>query len=404
MTNSSTMEPRLLILGGSILQIPAILEARALGIPTAVLDYDPHCRGRYLADRFFLASTNNPEAVLACARSFQATGIMTLCTDWPMRSVAYASEALNLCSISYEAACVSTNKLDMIRALEKAGLSHPWYVLVNGRTPALEMVRDLPLPCIIKPVDSSGSRGVVLIRSQEQWPQALAYSATFARTGEVLIEEFMEGPEVSVEILILSGEPHVLAITDKTTTGYPHFVETCHVQPSSLAPADQEAIRTLAKASCRALNLTTGAAHVEIILTKEGPKLVEVGPRMGGDFIATHLVPLSTGINMTELTIREALGEHPVLPESVPRAACIRYIHRGPGRYKRVQNLGEVQTLPGVLDVHINLPENHLIGELKSSHDRLGHIIVQAETAAQAWAWAQSADESLQIIMEHETL
>lgn len=392
---------RLLILGGSYLQVPAVVEAKALGLVTAVLDHDPNALGRRLADTFYLESTIDEEAVLRSAREFKAQGIMTLGTDWPMRSVAYACERLGLPAISYDTACRSTNKLDMIRRLAQCSVAHPDYLYFDSTTQSPDQIESLiPLPCIIKPVDSSGSRGVILLRDPAELTSALAYSAAQAKHGQVIIEEYMEGPEVSVEVVIIEGVPHVLTITDKVTTGYPHFVETQHTQPSRLPDAQQKAITQLAVDSCRALELTHGAAHVEIIVTTRGPKIVEVGPRMGGDFIATHLVPLSTGINMTRLVIQDAMGCTPQLPPRRDAGACIRYVDRGQGIFLGADNLEEIQAMPGIVQAGIFLPSGTAVTDLHSSSDRLGYIIARGDTAEEADIRAQAANDKLIIRME----
>ena len=393
---------RLLILGGSYLQIPAILEARSLGITTAVLDYNPDCPGRDLADHFYLESTVDNQAVLECAVDFATDGIMTLGTDWPMRSVAYAAEALDLCSISFSSACRSTNKLEMIQRFHETGVAHPDFIFFDAATQTAEdLAGRIPYPCIIKPVDSSGSRGVVLLREPQFLKESLAYSANYSKSGQLIIEEFMVGPEVSVEVLIRDGEPQILTITDKVTTGFPHFVETMHTQPSRLSRADQMAINELARRACKELELKTGSAHVEIIVTADGPKIVEVGPRMGGDFISTHLVPLSTGINMTQLVLLASLGCSPSLPPRQPAGSCIRYVNRGPGRFLQAVNLDSVRTMPGVVDADLFIKPGCEVKDLHSSLDRLGYIITQGRTAREAEDLAIRADQALIIEMEH---
>ena len=392
---------RLLILGGSYLQVPAVLEAKALGLVTAVLDYNPACQARPLADRFYLESTFDKEAVLRCAQDFKADGIITLGTDWPMRSLAYACETLNLPAISYKTACRSTNKLDMIQELEKKGVAHPDYLYFDSlKQSPREIKPHIFLPCIIKPVDGSGSRGVILLRDLNDFEFALNYSVTHSKNGQVVIEEYMEGPEVSVEVIILGGIPHVLTITDKVTTGYPHFVETRHTQPSRLTPSQQAAIVKLTKDACLALELNHGAAHVEIIHTKTGPKIVEVGPRMGGDFIATHLVSLSTGVNMTQLLILAAMGQTPKLPRILSSGACIDYLNRGQGTFLGVDNLDAVEEMPGIVQAGFFLDPGTTVNDLHSSTDRLGYIIARGDSANQAEQNALAANQSLIIRME----
>lgn len=140
---------------------------------------------------------------------------------------------------------------------------------------------------------------------------AYSYSHSFSRNGDLVVEEYMIGPEVSVETLTVNGECNVIQITDKITTGAPHFVEMGHTQPSQLPENTKQKVAQLAKLANRAIGIINGPSHTEIIVTNEGPKIVELGARLGGDCITMHLVPLSTGVDMVECCIKIALGETP---------------------------------------------------------------------------------------------
>ena len=399
--NSDKTNKKLMILGGSYLQVPAILEAKSMGLETAVVDYNPNCPGRILSDKFYPESTYDEEAVLKCAQDFKPDGIITLCTDWPMRSVAYVAEKLNLKSISYDSAVKSTNKHRMRNVLSAAKLGHAKYIHFNKAKHTVEELRKvLIFPCILKPVDSSGSRGVVLLRDPLKLDEAVDYSCSYSKFGEIIIEEFMEGPEVSVEIIILDGTPKVITITDKVTSGFPYFVETMHTEPSQLPTYYQEKIKELAIDSCNALGLSTGAAHVEIIYTTSGPKIVEVGPRMGGDFITTHLVPLSTGINMTNLLINEALGLEPKLPEVKSAAACIKYVQQQEGTFLGAENIDEIRKMENVIEAQMIAVPGKPMHHLKSSVDRIGYIITHGETVPLAIMYNDNAHHKLKIKVE----
>ena len=302
---------KLLIIGASILQLPAIKRAKELGYYVAVLDFNPNAVGIEFADEYFNASTIDIDAVVEVARKFRPDGIMTLATDMPMRSIARATSALGLPGISFDTAVKSTDKAHMIRAFKECRVEHPWFFEVAKSEELDDVKPRLLYPCIIKPTDNAGSRGVKLVESEAELASAYEYASASSRSGAVIIEEYMKGNEVSVEVITVDGIPHVLAVTDKITTGAPHFVEMGHTQPSRLASSDVEKIKDLACRAVKAVGINMGPAHVEIMLTKDGPKMVELGARMGGDCITTHLVPLSTGIDMIGATISLAVGEAP---------------------------------------------------------------------------------------------
>ena len=375
---------KLLIIGASILQLPAIKKAKEMGYYVGVIDFDPNAIGIPFADEYFNVSTIDIEGVVKTAEDFKPQGIMTLATDMPMRSIAAACEKLGLSGISFETAVKSTDKGEMIKAFEECGVEHPWYHIISSVAELDSKIDKITYPCISKPTDNSGSRGVMLIHNEQELREAVNYSSSNGRSGSVIVEEYMQGPEVSVEIITIDGEPNVLQVTDKLTTGAPHFVEMGHSQPSRLDEKDLSKIRDLACRAVRAVGIENGPAHVEIILTKEGPKMVELGARMGGDCITTHLVPLSTGIDMIEATIKIACGEKPDIEPKFKKGSAIRFIDAPIGTITAINGIEEAEKVDGVKEVSLTKHIGDKVGEIGSSTDRVGFVIAQSNTADEA--------------------
>lgn len=389
---------RLLIIGASVLQVPAIRKAKEMGLYVAVADYNPNAVGIPLADEYYNVSTIDEEGVYQAAKEFKADGIMTLATDMPMRSLAYACEKLGLVGLVYDSAVKATDKGEMIKTFEAAKVEHPWYQIIPGGTkPTLGTFM---FPLITKPTDNSGSRGVMLVHNEDELAEALSYSSENGRRGDVIMEEYMQGPEVSVEVMVSHGVPHVLQITDKLTTGAPHFVEMGHSQPSRLPEEAQDAIRNLASRAALSVGIQNGPAHVEIILTKNGPKMVELGARMGGDCITTHLVPLSTGIDMVGNTIKIALGEEPDLKQKLWKGSAIRYFNVPNGVIREISGVKEAEKLNGVREITFVKRVGDTIGDIGSSTDRVGFVIAQAETAEEAVRICERVCDVINIIVE----
>jgi biotin carboxylase len=388
---------RMFIIGASILQLPAIKKAKEMGFYVGVADYNPQAIGIPYADEYFNVSTIDEKGIYEAAKSFSADGIMTIATDMPMRSVAYACEKLGLNGISYDTAVKVTDKGEMIKAFKANGVAHPWYHIIE--TPAdLNTIAELvTFPCITKPIDSSGSRGVMLVSDQNQLREAVNYSSKKALKGTVIIEEFMYGQEVSVEVMVLNGKPHVLQVTDKLTTGAPYFVEMGHSQPSQLADDKLSAIATLASQAVLAVGIQNGPAHVEIILTKHGPKMVELGARLGGDCITTHLVPLSTGIDMVKATIQVALGETPDISPRFSKGAAIRYFNVQPGYIHTITGIEDAQSIEGVQEITLVKRVGDRVDNIHSSVDRVGFVISQGDDAQNAVAICQEALRKIRI-------
>ena len=370
---------RLLIIGASILQLPGIKRAKELGYYVAVADYDPNAVGIPYADEYYNVSTIDEEGVYKAAKDFGADGIMTLATDMPMRSVSYACKKLGLTGISYDTAVKATDKGEMIKAFEKAGVEHPWYYIIEDATKPLP--EGITYPCITKPTDNAGSRGVMLVNSRKELEAALAYSAENGRSGSVIVEEYMVGSEVSVEVIVWQGTPHVLQITDKLTTGAPHFVEMGHSQPSRLPAEDQEKIRDLACRAVKAVGIDNGPAHVEIMLTKDGPKMVELGARMGGGCITTHLVPLSTGIDMVRATIDICLGQEPDIAPRFEKGSAISFFRTDCGVITEILGVEEARQLAGIQEISFTKQVGDTAVEWSSGADRVGYVIAQEKDA-----------------------
>ena len=391
---------RLMIVGASVLQLPAILKAKEMGLYVGVADYNPQAVGIQYADEFFNASTMDEEAVFSAAIKFNPDGIMTLATDMPMRGVAKVSEKLGLHSISYETAIKATDKYEMIKAFKAHDVASPWFYTVDSLEELKAHESQLSYPCIMKPTDNAGSHGVVLAHGFEDLLQSYDYSRASARHGKVIIEEYLQGDEVSVEVMVVNGKVNILQITDKLTTGAPHFVEMGHSQPSRHPVETQQAIKELAIQACKAVGIDQGPAHVEMMVTKRGPVMIELGARMGGDNITTALVPLSTGIDMVKATIDVALGNQPDIKPCLPCGSAIRYIAAPEGIIKSIDGIDEAKKVQGVRDVIMTKVVGEPSTAIQCSNDRIGSVISQAETAEIAVRACEEALAKIKIIVE----
>lgn len=392
---------KIMILGASILQLPAIEKAIELGLEVIAVDMNPEAVGFKVPGVVEeVISTIDTPAILEAAKRHRINGIMTLATDMPMQSVSVVSHEMGLVGISEETALKATNKAFMRDALKEAGVPVPMYFRVKGKDSfkdAVEKVKAAGYKCIVKPADNSGSRGVDLLRGDADLNSVYDYTVQFSRGGEILVEEFMEGPEVSVETLAVDGDVHVIQITDKLTTGAPYFVEMGHSQPSQLSEEIKERIREVAIAANQAIGIKNGPSHTEIKVTRDGPKIVELGARLGGDCIATHLVPLSTGVDMVEGSIRIALGEKPVLECSQHKGSAIRYLQSQVGTIENISGLEEARSIHGVKQVFVVHGRGEYAGKIKSSTDRIGFVIAQAEDVTAAIQIAENSIRKIKI-------
>ncbi|WP_270512531.1 ATP-grasp domain-containing protein [Holdemanella biformis] len=375
------MNKKLMILGASILQLPAIEKAKEMGLDVVVVDMNPDAVGFNVPGiEKEIISTIDIQAVISAAKSHKIDGIMTLATDMPMRTVAAVAKEMNLIGIDEETALKATNKAEMRKALQLNNVPIPKFYVVSNKEEYKEVVKQFNVPFIVKPADSSGSRGIFEVKdihNEDLIIEAYEYCHPYSRVGDVVVEEYMEGPEVSVETLTVNGECHVIQITDKLTTGAPHYVEMGHSQPTMLSKEISEQISKVAKAANKAIGIKNGPSHTEIIVTKEGPKIVELGARLGGDNITTHLVPLSTGVNMVECCIKIALGEIPDIKKKWNKGSAIRYFEQHAGVIDSIEGVDKAEEIDGVQQISIVHGVGEEVTEINSSGERMGFVIAQ---------------------------
>lgn len=398
------MSKKIMILGASILQLPAILEAREMGLDTVVVDMNPEAVGFNVEGiKKEIISTIDVSAIVEAAKRHQIDGIMTLATDMPMRSVAAVAKEMNLVGIDEDTALKATNKAEMRTALQASGVPIPKFFKVANKEEYLDAVKQFDVPFIVKPTDSSGSRGifeVIDITDQRLINEAYDYCRPFSRVGDVVVEEFMSGPEVSVETLSIDGECHVIQITDKLTTGAPYYVEMGHSQPTRHNKEIANRIAEVARMANKAIGIKNGPSHTEVIVTNEGPKIVELGARLGGDNIATHLVPLSTGVNMVGCCIKIALGEKPDIEPKWNKGSAIRYFHQHAGVVRSIEGIEAAEKIMGVQQISIVHGVGEEVTEINCSGARMGFVISQNDDAENAIAECMNALEKIKIVIE----
>lgn len=401
---STTMKrrKRIMILGASILQLPAILKAREMGHETFTVDKDTNAVGCKYADECLGISTNDIHNVFKAAKQLKIDGIMTLASDMPMRTVAYVSDKLGLTGISNETAIKVTDKVRMRDALLNAGVPIPDYYEIKDLETFIRKSKSFQNKFILKPTDSSGSRGICLIenhRDKIHLKNVFDYCMSYSKRRALIMEEYMEGPEVSVEALTYNGVSDILAITDKVTTGKPRFVEIGHSQPSTLLGEVKFDVENITQKAILAVGINSGPSHTEIIITKEGPRVIELGARMGGDNIATHLVPLSTGVDMVGACINIALGQPPDLYEKVNLGSAIRYLKTKPGCIKNIYGIEDAKAIDGIVEVYVDKSIGEKIEETENS-SRIGYVIAKGENASGAVELCEKAISRIEIVLE----
>lgn len=382
------MQKRLLVLAAGILQVPVIKKAKEKGYYVTAVDGDSNAIGLQYADKAICANITDEEIMLEIAREQHVDGVIHPCSEVSMNVMGRINDELGLAGITKEQAIRATNKHLMREAFEKGNAPSPKSILTDSAEDAWEHLQnDFTTDGILKPSRNSGSRGIAkVVRDMNKADFINAYNVALdeSRDKSVLIEQFIEGPEFSIEIIVWNGKVNVLTVTDKKTTGAPHFVELGHNQPSCYSKEDVETLKAAAVAGVKALGVNNCACHAEAKLMNGKAYLMEIGARLGGDFISTELTHLSTGIDMVAAAINVALGIEPDLSvKEEPKGACIRYFCPKPGRLISVSNT-EVLDDPHVYKKEIYVHEGDIIPEVTSSLNRSGHVIVIEKTPQKA--------------------
>lgn len=360
---------KLAIIGASYLQLPLVEKAKEMGIETHCFAWPEAAVCKEIADYFYPISILEKEEILKKCLEINIDGITTIATDMAVPTICYVAEKMNLISNSYISSLASTNKWDMRTAFKKANCSIPKFIEAEDNN---INIQGFKFPLIVKPVDRSGSRGVTKVMFANELPDAINYAINESFCKKAIVEEYIEGDEVSVESISWEGKHTILTITDKITTGAPHFVELAHHQPSSLSKEIQDKIRTETIKCLNALGVNFGAGHSEFKITSNGEVyIIEVGARMGGDFIGSHLVELSTGYDFLEGVINIALGknEAPILKNN--NFSGVYFL------CKETEQILPYFSRENDFDIQKEI-QNTSLKNITNSNDRSGYLIYQA--------------------------
>lgn len=385
-------QKRLLVLAAGILQIPVIRRAHEMGYYVIAADGDENACGLKYADKAICVNIASATDMLKVARDENIDGVIHPCSEVSMGVMGRINDELHLSGISEEQAIRATNKHLMRKAFETYGAPSPKSYCTDSVEEGYKLFLSIDGKSILKPSRNSGSRGIAKIEpglSFNEFVSLFERSKTESRDASVMIEQFVEGPEFSVEIVVWNGHVNVLQVTDKKTTEAPYFVELGHSQPSLFPKDVVEVIKDAAVKGVEALRLNNCAAHAEVKFQNGKPYIMEIGARLGGDFISTELTYLSTGIDMVAAAVDVALGIQPDLSvKEQPKGVCIRYFCPKPGLLVGIGNM-EVLDDPRVYSKKIYVQEGDMIPEVTSSLCRSGHVIVTEETSQKAIALAE---------------
>lgn len=387
---------KIMIIGAGRSQTPAIITAKKKGLVTIAIDGDSDAPGLKLADFSEVVSTKDGEGAIKIAKKYKIDGVLTIATDSGVVSTANVAHHLGLVGLTQKSAEMATDKSLMRERLIEKGVPCPDFGVAYRIEDAQKVINRVGFPVIIKPVDNAGSLGVKKVRNPRELEVAFEYTKSTSYSGKVIIEELMEGPEVSVETLTFKGITNIIAITDKITSPQPYCVEIGHTIPSNLPEDIQKQLYQVTKRGIQALGIETGGEHTEIKITQGGPKIVEIGARLGG-WIAADMVPLATGVDMVKESINIAMGDEPNFKQKFSRGVALKVFNSKCGKVSSIDGEEKVKKAKGIAIAEIYIKKGDIIKPLHSGFDRIGRVVAVGDNREIAVQRAENAIKLLEV-------
>jgi len=396
------MDKTLLIVSGGIEAADAARRAKEMGLYVVVSDRDPNAPGFAYADSCIIADVYGAEETAAAAARFsrkirKIDGVICVAADAPV-TAATVADRLGLPGIPLESAHIACDKLAMKERFCAAGVKVPWFAEVatpqDLQRVAIERGRDL----VIKPVDSRGSRGVQRVAQVEDLTKAFFLARTHSPSERVMVEQYLSGPQVSTESVIVDGRCFTPGFSDRNYEYLdryaPFFIENGGDLPSHLSPAIQARVKKLVAEAAAALGIVNGTVKGDIVVHEGEPHVIELAARLSGGFFCTREIPLNTGVDFVGAAIRLALGE-PVAEADLQPSKFVpviqRYAFPDPGRVVSVAGAEEARLVPGVEEVVVTAREGDVIPAAGDKRPSAAMVLATGETRELALAAANDA-------------
>lgn len=365
------------MLGGGFLQKYVIRKAKTLGYYVLCLDADPNAVGFAIADEHAVINIVDEEACLAYARDKQVDGVLTAATDFSVLTMSRIAEELHLPGINYQSAKVIKNKALVRKRLFEAnaddtGISYE----IDSVDDIADILPKIKFPVMMKPVDGSGSRGASKVEKTEDFVKAAVFAMNGSITHRAVAEPFIEGKEYGVESFVDNGVIHVLGVMQKDMTLPPYYAELGHAIPSGLTPELETKVKSCVYRAIFALGVNHGSVNMDLLITNEGNvHIVDVGARMGGNLIGSHIIPMGTGIDYMGNMIRAAVGDATNWkPECQPKPVATKLLALTPGIIKKLPNFDQIAAEYNVqIEHHLHVGDT--ITPYRTNLDGCGYVV-----------------------------
>lgn len=398
-----------MIVGAGIEQIPAYERARERGFQILGTDINPNAPALRFADHTLIVSTKDAESTALEAEKFNQihsiSGVMTIANDVPC-TVALVAERLGLQSIGLDSARLATDKLLMKDAFVRHGVACPWYCEVSSASDLDAMTSDRNhQKYVIKPIDGSGARGVIVIDRQTDIQKTFSESASWGKSGRLIVEKFVPGLQISSESFILNGKCFTPALSERNYARLnqfaPYIIEDGGTIPAVISPLLQEKISDLILRGALAMGIDRGLVKGDLVVAENGePLIIELAARLSGGWFSTHQIPAATGVDLVNVVISEALGIPVKESDLIPkwnRAAAIRYFFPPEGEIISIDGLDGINDSPGVIKHGLFKGVGDFQPKVLMHPDRFGYVMVEASNRAEAIMLVEQAMSKLKV-------
>ncbi len=406
------MSKTILIIGAGIEAVPGIQKAQKMGIKVVASDRNPNAPGFAYADDCLLVNTYDVTGTVKAAKRYHTTkkpinGVMCIASDIPF-TVASVADALKLPGISLDSARLAMDKLAMKEAFQTSGVPVPWFCLVESAAHLSELVAQQKNILVVKPIDSRGARGVLRLTSEIDLSWAFEYAKSFSPSGNVMVEKFLAGPQVSTESLMVDGEIFTPGFSDRNyellDRYAPHIIENGGDMPSSLSVAAQDSVREIVSMAAASIGITNGVVKGDIVVCGSQAYVIEIAARLSGGYFCSHQIPLNTGVDFVKAAIYQALGKMPTQKDLTPQynqGVSQRFLMPQPGRVVAIENVDKIMARPEVAMCEIRVKIGDEIKSVESHPARAGLVIATGEDQEEAANNAVRAITDIRIVTKN---
>lgn len=404
-TSFNYNEKCLVVIGAGEFQLPLINRAIELGIYLIGFDGNKNAIGLKKCSESYVIDIFDYNSIINLLKSLnkKIDGVTSLAAESAVITVSQIAKEFNLNGPSLESSQICTNKYLMRECFKLNQIPSPDFELVNNSENLNFSISRFKYPLVLKPIDNAGSRGVIIVENESNLEFSTKHAFSHSKSGSILIEEFMDGQEISVEAFIQNNEINILSLSDKVRTPLPYPLDTHVIFPSNKPKDIQNKAIEIAKSAITATGLNNSLIHMELMVISNNVKIVEMAARGAGFHVYSKILSWVCGVNTIDILINISLGNQISSPERLQRGAVLSFPYLNKGLVEEISNIEEIKKIEFVDEIEIYVKRGDYVNELKSGSDRIGHIITLANTREIAFNANKTAENLINIKIKNES-